>query len=53
MGYLWISLPIVDIVAMPILGLWYVYDFLDYPGWESMITTVLLPFNGGLVNREQ
>jgi len=40
---------------MPLLGLWYVNDFLDYQGWEQMTATVGIPFNGYQVrdNRQQ
>jgi hypothetical protein len=29
-GYFWLSIPGISVFVMPLLGLWYVSDFLDY-----------------------
>ena len=46
MGYFWINVPLLSIFALPLLGLWYVNDFLDYSGWDQVTATLGIPFNG-------
>lgn len=47
LGYFWLGVPLLNIFALPCLGLWYINDFLDYAGWDQVTTTLGLPFNGG------
>lgn len=46
LGYLWLLVPLLNIFALPLLGLWFVNDFLDYPGWDQVSATIGMPFNG-------
>ena len=34
MGLFWLLVPFLNIFVLPLLGLWYVHDFLDYSGWD-------------------
>ena len=46
MGYFWLGVPLLNLFALPCLGLWYVNDFLDYSGWDQVTSTLGIPFNG-------
>jgi hypothetical protein len=46
LGYFWLSVPLLNVFALPVLGLWYLNDFLDYTGWDQVTQTLGIPFNG-------
>ena len=45
-------IPGVSIILSPLLGIWYVFDYLDYPGAESVTMTLGIPFNGAYDERK-
>lgn len=45
-GFFWLAIPGVSIIVMPLLGLWYANDFLDYQGFDQLGRTLGIPFNG-------
>ena len=47
-----LSIPGVNIILSPLLGIWYVFDYLDYPGSESVTMTLGIPFNGAYDERK-
>lgn len=45
-GLIVLSVPGLSLIFMPLLGLWYAIDFLDYQGFDQLGKTLGIPFNG-------
>lgn len=39
-----VFLPFISWIISPLLGFWYLQDYLDYTGWDQMISTLGIPF---------
>lgn len=44
-GLILLIFPGISALTMPFLGLFAINDFLDYPGWNNLSSTLGIPFN--------